>query len=94
MVTSMSGNHPMTVRTTTISLLAMASACGWAIPAQAQDANAAAILAELAEMRAGMAQMAARMETLQAQLDQANAKELEKDRRIRFSTAAPAPGSP
>jgi phosphate-selective porin OprO/OprP len=57
-----------------VSILAVAAACGWAIPAQAQDGEAAAIQQELAAMRAQMAQMAARMDTLQSQLTEAQAK--------------------
>jgi phosphate-selective porin OprO/OprP len=57
-----------------ISVLAMAAACGWAMPAQAQDGDAAAIQQELAAMRADMARMAARMESLQSQLTEAQAK--------------------
>jgi phosphate-selective porin OprO/OprP len=64
----------MIARNVSLSALALASACGWALPAQAQDADAAAVRQELAAMRAQMAQMAARMEILQAQLDQATAK--------------------
>ncbi|MGX7896381.1 OprO/OprP family phosphate-selective porin [Tsuneonella sp. HG222] len=58
---------------TGVSILAVAAACSWAVPAAAQNGDAA-IREELAAMRAQMAQMAARMESLQAQLDQANAK--------------------
>lgn len=57
-----------------ISVLAMAAACGWAVPVQAQDSTAAAIQQELAAMRAQMSQMAARMDTLQGQLQAAEAK--------------------
>jgi phosphate-selective porin OprO/OprP len=57
-----------------ISVLAMAAACGWAVPAQAEDPSSAAILQELAAMRAEMAQMAARVDTLQTQLTQAQAR--------------------
>lgn len=64
----------MTARNISLSVLALASACGWALPAQAQNADAAAVREELAAIRAQMTQMAARMETLQAQLDQATAK--------------------
>jgi phosphate-selective porin OprO/OprP len=64
----------MSARNVSLSVLALASACGWAVPAQAQDADAAAIQQELAAMRAQMAEMASRVETLQAQLDQATAK--------------------
>ena len=51
----------MSARNMSLSLLALASACGWALPAQAQDADAAAIQRELAVMRAQMAEMAARI---------------------------------
>lgn len=54
------------------SVLAVAIAAGWALPAQAQDA--AAVGQELAAMRAQMAQMASRIDTLEAQLASANAK--------------------
>lgn len=64
----------MMARKSTVSLLALASACGWALPAHAQDASADAIQRELAAMRAQMAEMAARVEELQSRLDEANAK--------------------
>ncbi|MEO5587534.1 MAG: porin, partial [Novosphingobium sp.] len=57
-----------------ISVLAAAVAAGWALPAQAQDANGAAVARELAAMRAQMTQMASRIDTLEAQLTAANAK--------------------
>ena len=53
--------------TTRISVLAMAAACGWAVPAHAQEGEAAAIQQELAAMRAQMAEMAARMDALQSE---------------------------
>jgi len=64
----------MSARNMSLSALALASACGWALPAAAQDAEAAGIQQELAAMRAQMAEMATRMETLQARLDQATTK--------------------
>jgi len=57
-----------------ISVMAMAAACGWAVPAAAQDSASAAIQQQLDAMRQQMAQMAAQMASLQSQLDQANAK--------------------
>lgn len=57
-----------------VSVLAMVAACGWAMPAQAQDASAAAIQQQLDAMRAQMTQMAGQIATLQAQLDEAKAK--------------------
>ena len=56
-----------------VSIIALAASCAWAVPANAQDSDAA-IRDELAAMRAQMAEMAARMETLQSKLDQAEAK--------------------
>jgi phosphate-selective porin OprO/OprP len=47
---------------------------GWAVPAQAQSADTAAIQQELATMRAQMQQMAQRIDTLEGQLATANAK--------------------
>ena len=60
--------------TSRISVLAMAAACGWAVPAHAQEGDAAAIQQELAAMRAQMAEMAVRMDALQSQLTEAQAK--------------------
>ena len=56
----------MTTTRMQISVLALAAAAGWAAPAQAQDA--AAVQAELAQMRAHMQAMAQRIDTLEAQL--------------------------
>ena len=56
-----------------VSIIALAASCAWAVPASAQDSDAA-IRDELVAMRAQMAEMAARMETLQSKLDQAEAK--------------------
>ena len=56
------------------SALAVAVAAGWALPAQAQGTDAAAVQQELAAMRAQMAQMAQRIDTLENQLAAANAK--------------------
>lgn len=61
------------MRTTSrISVLALAAACGWAMPAQAQDSGA--IQQQLDTMRQQMSQMAGQIATLQAQLDDAKAK--------------------
>lgn len=57
-----------------LSVPALAIALGWALPAQAQSADAAAVQQELAEMRAQMQRMAERIDTLEAQLGAANAK--------------------
>jgi phosphate-selective porin OprO/OprP len=57
-----------------ISVAALAVACGWAMPAQAQSADAAAIQQELAAMRAQMMRMAERIDTLEDQLEAAEAK--------------------
>jgi phosphate-selective porin OprO/OprP len=56
------------------SAIAIAIAAGWALPAQAQTADAAAVQQELASMRAQMEQMASRIDTLQSQLSAAQAK--------------------
>ena len=58
----------------TSAVVAVAVASGWALPAQAQDADSAAVQQELAEMRAMMARMAARIDTLEGELAQAEAK--------------------
>ena len=55
------------------SAFALASAGGWTTPAHAQDADAAAIQQELAQMREQMAAMAQRIDSLQAQLAQTQA---------------------
>ncbi len=57
-----------------ISSIALVIAAGWALPAQAQTADNAAVQHELAAMRAQMAQMAARIDTLQSQLAATQAK--------------------
>lgn len=57
-----------------VSAAAIAAALGWAIPAQAQTADQAAIQQELAQMRAEMQRMAQRIDTLEGQLATANAK--------------------
>ena len=54
------------------SAFALALACGWAMPASAQDAEA--ISRELAAMRAQMEQMAERIDTLESQLAAARAE--------------------
>lgn len=60
--------------TTRVSVLAIAAACSWAVPAHAQEGEAAAIQQELAAMRAEMARMAARMDALQSELAEAQGK--------------------
>lgn len=70
------------IRTARSSVLALAVAAGWSLPAhaqtqaqtQAQSADSAAIQQELAAMRAQMTAMAQRIDTLQGQLADANAK--------------------
>lgn len=57
-----------------ISALAVAVSAGWALPAQAQVANSAAVLEELKAMRAKMEAMAQRIDSLESELAQANAK--------------------
>lgn len=56
-----------------ISVPALAVALGWALPAQAQSADAAAVQQELAQMRAQMQRMAERIDTLESQLNAAKA---------------------
>lgn len=57
-----------------VSASALVVALGWALPAQAQSADNAAVQQELAAMRAQMQRMAERIDTLEAQLNAANAK--------------------
>lgn len=57
-----------------VSAVALAVATGWALPAQAQSAGDAAVLRELAQMRAQMTQMAQRIDTLEGQLATAQAR--------------------
>jgi phosphate-selective porin OprO/OprP len=57
-----------------LSVIALAVAAGWALPAQAQTSDAQAVREELARMRAQMEQMAQRIDTLEAQLATAQAK--------------------
>lgn len=56
------------------SALALAVSIGWALPAQAQSADAETVRQELAAMRAQMEQMAERIDTLESQLATAQAK--------------------
>lgn len=56
------------------SVIAVAVAAGWALPAQAQTGDSAAVQQELSAMRAQMQQMASRIDSLEAQLATANAK--------------------
>ncbi len=60
--------------TVRFSVLALACASGWVLPAQAQSADSAAIQQELAAMRAQMQAMNQRIDTLEGQLVSANAK--------------------
>ncbi|MBV1690940.1 OprO/OprP family phosphate-selective porin [Novosphingobium sp. G106] len=57
-----------------VSASALVVALGWALPAQAQSADNAAVQQELATMRAQMQRMAERIDSLEAQLNAANAK--------------------
>jgi len=56
------------------SVIAVAIAAGWVLPAHAQPADAEAVRQELAAMRAQMAQMAQRIDSLEGQLADAQAK--------------------
>jgi len=63
------------MRNTHVSFLALAAAVGFAVPANAQDAaDAAAMQAQLQEMRAQMQAMAAKIDALESQLATADAK--------------------
>lgn len=64
----------MSARKSQISVIALAAACAWAVPAHAEDADTAAIQQQLSEMQAQMAAMAAKMEALQGQLNDAKAQ--------------------
>jgi phosphate-selective porin OprO/OprP len=57
-----------------VSVVALAVSAGWALPAQAQATDSAAVLQELRDMRARMETMAQRIDTLEAELAAANAK--------------------
>jgi phosphate-selective porin OprO/OprP len=61
-------------KATFVSIPMLAIALGWALPAQAQSADAAAIQRELAEMRKQMRVMADRIDSLEGQLATANAR--------------------
>ena len=54
------------------SAFALAISAGWALPAHAQSADAAAVQQELAAMREQMARMAARIDMLEGQLAEAS----------------------
>jgi len=56
------------IKNVRLSVIALAVASGWALPAHAQSADAEAVRQELAAMRAQMSQMAERIDTLEAQL--------------------------
>lgn len=71
-----------------LSIVALAVAAGWAMPARAQSADPAAVERELAAMRAQMQQMAQRIDTLEAQLQEARAK---ADAAADTAAAAPPP---
>jgi len=59
---------------TKTAVVAMAVANCWAMPAHAQDSDAATVQQQLAEMRAMMAQMASKIDSLEAQLGEAKAE--------------------
>jgi phosphate-selective porin OprO and OprP len=61
-------------RPITCSAIALAVAVGWTLPAQAAPAENAAVLQELAEMRAQMNQMSQRIESLESQLQRAQSE--------------------
>lgn len=56
------------------SVVAIAVAAGWALPAQAQVRDSGAVLQELQDMRAKMDAMAQRIDALESELAAANAK--------------------
>jgi phosphate-selective porin OprO and OprP len=56
------------------SVAAMALACGWTTPAQAQETDRQSVARELAELRAQMSAMASRIDSLESQLADANAR--------------------
>ncbi|HVR92066.1 MAG TPA: porin [Novosphingobium sp.] len=76
------------IRTLRTSVMAITVAAGWALPAQAQNADNAAIQQELAAMRAQMVQMSQRIDTLQDQLAVARSK---ADSAAAAVAAIPAP---
>ncbi|MCB2089144.1 MAG: hypothetical protein KDD98_10025 [Sphingomonadaceae bacterium] len=57
-----------------MSAFAVAAACGWSVPAAAQDADMAAVLAEIRELRGQVEYLNQRVETLEGELAQAEAK--------------------
>jgi len=68
----------------------MAVCIGWVSPAQASEADNAAIQQELAAMRAQMAQMAARIDTLEGQLATAQARVAEAQAKADAATTSTA----
>lgn len=60
--------------TSRISVIALACASGWAMPAQAQTADLKAIQQQIAAMQSQMQGMQAQINTLQSQLGEANAR--------------------
>ena len=60
--------------TSRISVIALACASGWAMPAQAQNADLKAIQQQIAEMQSQMQGMQTQISALQLQLGQANAR--------------------
>ncbi len=73
------------------SVIAIAIAAGWALPAHADAVSDAAIQQELAAMRAQMGQMAQRIDTLEGQLAAAKAVQVPATLPAPVAVAAPPP---
>jgi phosphate-selective porin OprO/OprP len=78
------------IRSVRISAIALAVSAGWALPAQAQTADNAAIQQELAAMRAQIDKLANRVDTLQGQLEQEKTRADAADARAAAAASAPA----
>ena len=76
-------------RSLRISAIALAVSVGWALPAQAQSADSAAIQKELEAMRAQIDKLANRVGTLEGQVQQEKARADAAEARAAQATAAP-----
>lgn len=77
------------IRTARISALALAVSAGWALPAQAQTTDNAAIQQELAAMRAQIGKLENRVDTLEGQLQQEKTRADAAEARAAVAASAP-----
>ena len=77
-------------RSARISAIALAVSVGWALPAQAQSTESAAIQQELAAMRAQIDKLENRVNTLEGQVQQEKTRADAAEARAAAATSAPA----